>query len=100
MTVMGLIVIAEASHCTGASAIPYFYCQRKTNAGYREKEVAKLVAEGLLNREVGERLGGIAVKTVQVHRSEACSKLGVKGAAGLAQAVRAVEMALKVRQTP
>ena len=63
----------------------------------REKEVAKLVAEGLLNREVGERLGGIAVKTVQVHRSEACSKLGVKGAAGLAQAVRAVEMALKVR---
>ena len=66
----------------------------------REKEVAKLVAEGLLTREVGERLGGIAVKTVQVHRSEACSKLGVKGAAGLAQAVRAVEMALKVRQTP
>lgn len=66
----------------------------------REKEVAKLVAEGLLNREVGERLGGIAVKTVQVHRSEACSKLGVKGAAGLAQAVRAVEMVLKVRQTP
>ena len=66
----------------------------------REKEVAKLVAEGLLNREVGERLGGIAVKTVQVHRSEACSKLGVKGAAGLAQAVRAVERALKVRQTP
>lgn len=53
----------------------------------REKEVAKLVA-------------GIAVKTVQVHRSEACSKLGVKGAAGLAQAVRAVEMVLKVRQTP
>ena len=47
----------------------------------REKEVAKLVAEGLLNREVGERLGGIAVKTVQVHRSEACSKLGVKGEA-------------------
>lgn len=65
-----------------------------------EKEVAKLVAEGLLNRS-GERLGGIAVKTVQVHRSEACSKpSGVKGAAGLAQAVRAVEMALKVRQTP
>ena len=62
--------------------------------------LAKLVAEGLLNREVGERLGGIAVKTVQVHRSEACSKLGVKGAAGLAQAVRAVERALKVRQTP
>ena len=47
----------------------------------REKEVAKLVAEGLLNREVGERLGGIAVKTVQVHRSEACSKLGFKGEA-------------------
>lgn len=59
----------------------------------REKEVAKLVAEGLLNREVGERLGGIAVKTVQVHRSEACSKLGVKGAAGLGLGAAGMESA-------
>lgn len=56
----------------------------------REREVAALIAEGLLNREVAERLGGLSFKTVQVHRSEACRKLGVRGAAGLTQAVRRI----------
>lgn len=56
----------------------------------REREVAELIAEGLLNREVGERLGGISVKTVQVHRGEVCRKLGVRGAAGITQAVRRI----------
>ena len=36
----------------------------------RERDVALLIAQGLLNRDVGERLGGISIKTVQVHRSE------------------------------
>ena len=57
----------------------------------REREVARLIAAGLLNREVGERLGGISVKTVQVHRGEVCRKLGVRGASGIAQAVRSIE---------
>lgn len=61
----------------------------------REREVAELIAEGLLNREVGERLGGISVKTVQVHRREVCRKLGVKGASGIAQAVRSVRRILR-----
>ena len=56
----------------------------------REKEVATLIAQGLLNRDVGERLGGISIKTVQVHRSEVCRKLGVKGASGITRAVRAI----------
>lgn len=56
----------------------------------REREVARLIADGLLNREVGERLGGISVKTVQVHRGEVCRKLGVRGASGIAQAVRSI----------
>ena len=60
----------------------------------REREVAELIAEGLLNREVGERLGGISVKTVQVHRGEVCRKLGVKGASGISQAVRRVKQLL------
>ena len=58
----------------------------------REQDVVTLVAQGLLNREIGERLG-IAAKTVQVHRGEACNKLGVKGAAGLTQALRWVQKA-------
>ena len=56
----------------------------------REKEVASLIAQGLLNRDVGERLGGISIKTVQVHRGEVCRKLGVKGALGITRAVRAI----------
>ncbi|MDO5532151.1 response regulator transcription factor [Sutterella sp.] len=64
----------------------------------RERDVAKLIAQGLLNREVGERLGGIAVKTVQVHRGEVCRKLGVKGASGIAKAVRSVERILSEKQ--
>ncbi len=60
----------------------------------REKEVAELIAQGLLNREVGARLGGIAVKTVQVHRGEVCRKLAVRGAAGITQAVRRIRQIL------
>lgn len=42
----------------------------------REQEVLALVAEGLSNREIGERLF-IAQKTVSVHVSNILSKLGV-----------------------
>ena len=56
----------------------------------RERDVALLIAQGLLNRDVGERLGGISIKTVQVHRSEVCRKLDVRGATGISQAVRAI----------
>ncbi|MFI6508387.1 AAA family ATPase [Streptosporangium sp. NPDC050855] len=42
----------------------------------REREVLALVAEGLPNREIGERLF-IAQKTVSVHVSNILSKLGV-----------------------
>lgn len=57
----------------------------------REQEVAQLIAEGLLNREVAQRLG-IAAKTVQVYRGEVCKKLGVKGAAGISQAVNRIRL--------
>lgn len=59
----------------------------------REKRVAQLIAQGLLNREVGERLG-ISPKTVQVFRGEVCRKLGVRGAAGITQAVLRIEQLL------
>ena len=43
----------------------------------REREVAGLVAEGLLNKVIAERLG-IAEKTVQIHRGQVCRKLKVR----------------------
>lgn len=43
----------------------------------RELEIAKLVAENLVSRTIGERLG-IATRTVEVHRASALKKLGVR----------------------
>lgn len=43
----------------------------------RERDIARLVAEGLTNRFIGERLS-IAVRTVEVHRASALRKLGVR----------------------
>ena len=45
----------------------------------REKEVAALVAQGLMNKTIADRLG-IAEKTVQIHRGQVCRKLGVRSA--------------------
>ncbi len=43
----------------------------------REKEIARLLAQGRINREIAERLG-IAQRTVEVHRAAVLKKLGVK----------------------
>ncbi len=49
----------------------------------REKEVAKGVAAGDLNKQVADQLG-ITEKTVQAHRSSLLRKLGLRGSAELA----------------
>jgi DNA-binding NarL/FixJ family response regulator len=46
----------------------------------REEEVLRLVAKGLTNRQVGERLY-ISGKTVSVHMSNVLGKLGASGRA-------------------
>ena len=43
----------------------------------REREVAKLVAEGASNAEIAERLG-IALRAVKAHLSQVFQKLGVR----------------------
>lgn len=48
----------------------------------REKEVLKLVAEGLINKEIAERLC-ISVNTVITHRKNIASKLGIKSTSGM-----------------
>ncbi|WP_423597760.1 response regulator transcription factor [Roseateles sp. MS654] len=49
----------------------------------REREVAVLVAAGKLNKQVADELG-IAIRTVEVHRARAFTKLGLRSAAELA----------------
>jgi DNA-binding NarL/FixJ family response regulator len=48
----------------------------------RESEVLELVAEGIGNKEIGERLF-ISVKTVETHKSHILDKLGLKNTAEL-----------------
>lgn len=50
----------------------------------REREVAQMVAEGLTNRNIGERLG-ISHRTVEIHRANAMHKLGLQRQTDLAR---------------
>lgn len=54
----------------------------------RELEVARLVAEGLLNKQIGDKLG-ILLPTVKLHRGNAAKKLGVRSAVAMAKALEA-----------
>lgn len=71
-----LAVIASTAFesLSGAGAVARARCAELTN---RERDIARLVAEGLTNRLIGERLS-IAVRTVEVHRASALRKLGVR----------------------
>ena len=52
----------------------------------RELEVARLVALGLLNKQIGDKLG-ISLPTVKRHRGNAAKKLGVRSAVAMAKAL-------------
>lgn len=56
----------------------------------REKQIVLLLTKGLLNREVGERLG-ISTRTVEVHRTRAFKKLELHTISELIQFVHAAE---------
>jgi DNA-binding NarL/FixJ family response regulator len=48
----------------------------------REKEILKLIADGLSNQEIADKLF-ISLRTVETHRFNLTQKLDVKNAAGL-----------------
>jgi two-component system response regulator DctR len=50
----------------------------------RELEVAKMVAKGLLNKQIADALG-LAVPTVKMHRGNVTKKLGVHSSVAIAQ---------------
>lgn len=58
--------------------------ERLSSLTPREREVCALVVEGLLNKQIGDRLG-TTEKTVKVHRARAMRKLGVGSVAELAR---------------
>lgn len=56
----------------------------------REREVARLVVQGLPNRDIAETLG-ISIKTVEIHRSRVMRKMQAKNLARLVERVNALE---------
>ena len=62
---------------------------------HREREVLKLLAEGYMNKEIGELLN-ISVKTVEKHRANIMSKLDLHNAAALT--AYAIEKGLVTRE--
>ena len=58
----------------------------------REQETALLIAEGLLNKQIADRLG-ITERTVRVHRANVFSKLGVRNAVQFAQKLMLIKSA-------
>ena len=61
----------------------------------RELEVARLVAQGLLNKQIADRLS-ISLPTVKLNRGNAARKLGVRSAVAMA---KALEMAGLLAET-
>ena len=60
--------------------------ERMTSLTLRERQVLDGVVEGLLNKQIANRLG-IVEKTVKVHRAHAISKLGARSTAELVRMV-------------
>ncbi|WP_416343763.1 helix-turn-helix transcriptional regulator [Isoptericola peretonis] len=79
---MGAAPLVDAIRAWGRRArVPLPGTRRTTSLlTEREEEVLTLVAQGLSNRQIGERLY-ISTKTVSVHVSNLLAKLGVSGRA-------------------
>ena len=56
----------------------------------REQEVMRLIADGLLNKLIADKLG-LSIRTVEVHRARIFDKLGVSSAVALANLLNATK---------
>lgn len=60
---------------------------RLASLSSREREVMDLILEGLMNKVIADRMG-ITMRTVEVHRSNLFTKMGVRTAVELARLVK------------
>jgi len=66
------------TRATQPAAPPHAAAERAAALNGREREVVKMIAAGLRNRDIGERLS-ISENTVKVHLHNIYEKLGVEG---------------------
>lgn len=62
---------------TGAEILAYPSVEAFIADSDREKDILVLLVQGLINKEIADRLG-IAVTTVIFHRNNICTKLGTR----------------------
>lgn len=83
-----LDAIAMAVRCSVAhheeDSVQRALCERLQRLSPRERQVARLLVEGLPNKTIGQRLE-ISERTVQVHRLHLMEKLDIHSAAELSQ---------------
>lgn len=77
---------ARQAQACGAKGLPLVTAMRLSPLTARERETARLVAHGLSNADIAERLS-LSVRTVESHIYRATTKLGVHDRAELAGAI-------------
>ncbi|WP_054814737.1 helix-turn-helix transcriptional regulator [Nocardia arizonensis] len=75
-----------ATRCDGATTPAIVAASKPLPITGREREITALVARGLTNREIAERLG-VSVRTVEGHIYRACTKLDAADREQLAQLI-------------
>jgi DNA-binding CsgD family transcriptional regulator len=85
-TEAGARALALAAQCGGAVTPAIKFAAKPLPVTLREREIAGLIAEGMSNREIAERLT-VSVRTVEGHIYRACVKLDVTDRDELAKAV-------------
>lgn len=76
------IIYQKLEKCMQKLSQPLVYKGSNDEISQREKEVLKLVALGMTNKEIAEKLF-ISTHTVITHRKNITAKLGIKTIAGL-----------------
>lgn len=71
---------AQSAEASAREAI----AARRASLSSREAEVMALMLEGLMNKQIADALG-IAMRTVEVHRSRVLAKMGARNIAELAR---------------
>ena len=83
--VVDLVLAAIAAHAARSAEIGARedVARRLATLSSREEEVLRLMLQGRLNKQIADTLG-IAMRTVELHRSRLIAKMGVRNAVELA----------------
>ncbi len=74
--------LSQQAHLEGSKDVSL----RLASLSERESQIARMVAAGLLNRDIAQKLG-IAVRTVKLHRMHMMRKLGVNNVIELSRII-------------